>query len=295
MNRRNSAITHKDGSKKYIALTYFLYFGVFLVMLIVNSSSLLQNFNRISIDHLKGTINTPMIVKLLRSLLIPVLRVWASLFTGLADIIPVFIYYYAALIIEVLNQHWQSLVNAALIEGNSKMSIQQRSAINQRTALLLEREIRQLSRLYDSIAHLVGRADHLFGHIVIFSQFLSIFVVCSCTPVLLTNSDNNSYRTAPYFLSLFAIRLVWPIFLSSKLYTSAGRLRASVQSFQSRVDLNDLSNSEEKAVNYLMNQLQNNQLSANPMGLYSITPSILLTILNTVVTYIIILLQAGGK
>ena len=59
--------------------------------------------------------------------------------------------------------------------------------------------------------------------------------------------------------------------------------------------LNYYSTSEEKSVNYLLTQLQDDKLAANPMGLYSITPSLFSTIFNTIVTYVIILLQAGGQ
>ena len=289
MNNMNFS-HHEDGSKKYFVwMTYLLYLVVMLVMQIKGCLSVTQYVNDASIDGFKDISSILILTMIILS--DSVNSVWLSFFTGLADIIPILIYFQAAVAVEILVQQWQSLVDFILQEKEKKkknrllMENQLGSA-----AHVIEIEIRRISRLYDSIVHLVSRADQLFGHVVIFSQFLSFFVICSLTTVLIRGSNNPEYFvTFPYILVVFTLRLVWPIFMISKLHGSAARLRSSVLSFHCTSSL------KEKAIKTLLIQLQDDKLAASPMGLYSITPSLMLSILNTIVTYIIILLQAGGQ
>ena len=137
------------------------------------------------------------------------------------------------MVLELLNQQWKLLVAFILHRGKERNN-QKMTENPKATSHMLEQEIRRISRLYNSIVRLVSRADYLFGYFVIFSQLFSIFVICSVTPVLIKGFKNQSYQIYPYVLVLFTLRLVWPIFLVSKLYISAARLRASVLSFQSR-------------------------------------------------------------
>jgi len=290
---RDNKKTLKVGSNKYVALTYFLYIGVFLIMLIMTSLNVVRRLSRIiSAENYKDSIS--ILTYIIDKLFPDVFYVWASFFTGLADIIPIFTYYHAAMVLELLNQQWKLLATFILQRGKERNN-QQMTKNPKATSNMLEQEIRGISRLYNSIVRLVCRADYLFGYFVIFSQLFSIFVICSVTPVVMKGFRNPSYQIFPYVLVVFILRLVWPIFLASKLCTSAARLRASVLSFQSRADLNQFSASEEKSVNYLLTQLQDDKLAANPMGLYSITPSLFSTIFNTIATYFIILLQAAGQ
>ncbi len=288
---RNNKEKLKVGSKKYVALTYSLHIGVFLIMLIMSSSNVVRLLNKTSAENVKDFIS--ILTYIIENLLPNMFYVWASFFTGLADIIPIFIYYNAAMVLELLNQQWKLLIIFILQRGKGRNN--QQMTKNLKATSMLEQEIRGISRLYNSIVRLVCRADYLFGNFVIFSQLFSIFVICSVTPVVLKGFRNPFYQIFPHVLVVFILRLVWPIFLASKLYTSAARLRASVLSFQARADLNHFSASEEKSVNYLLTQLQDDKLAANPMGLYSITPSLFSTIFNTIATYFIILLQAAGQ
>ncbi len=257
-----------------------------LLMQVRGCLNAIQRFNVASIDDFKDISSVLILTRKIFS--DSVNSVWLSFFTGLADIVPILIYFHATVAVEMLIQQWQALVDFMFKEEEKKkqnhylMENQLGAA-----AYVIEKETCRISRLYDSIVHLVSRADQLFGHVVIFSQFLSFFVICSLTTVLIRGSNNPEYVvTFPYILVVFTLRLVWPIFMISKLHGSAARLRSSVLSFHCT------SSSKEKAIKTLLIQLQDDKLAASPMGLYSITPSLMLSILNTIVTYIIIFIAS---
>ena len=279
---------HEAGSKKYLILTYSLYLSCMLIFIVIDAKKVIKLFSTFNWSgDFKDFISTlQFIIQVLQSFG----ETYASFFTGLADIIPIFIYYHSAMAIEILLNQWESVSNLMLQRGQE--DDQQLTEIQLAASSVFEKETRRMSRLYDSIAHLVFRANYLFGHVVILSNGLSIFAICGFVPILLKN-PLNEHPFLPYIFTVFLFRLIWPILMSSKLYTSVARLRASVLSFQSRADLNSFSLPEEKAVNALLMQLQEDKLVASPMGLYTITPSILLHVLSIVVTYIIILLQTN--
>lgn len=286
---KTSSLNEFD-SKKYLILTYSLYLAIMLVFIMINSLDVIPQFIGAKTDELvKDTIST---LKFTFKVLQSYGDTFASFFTALADIIPIFIYYHAAIAVDLLSQQWSS-IRALILKREMEMKNQSSMENQQYAATVFEQETRQISRIYDSIVHLVTRADHLFGHIVIFSNGLSIYAICCFVPRLLKAPLNDEHPYLPYTFAVFTLRLIWPIFMSSKLYTSAGRLRAAVLSFQSCVDLSYVSPLEKEAVTYLLNQLQDHKLAASPMGLYSITPSVLLHILSITVTYIIILIQAS--
>ncbi len=286
-------LRHKDSFKNYLVLTYLLYLAIMLLFIVMDSSQLISVISSTSAEDVNDfTGILTLVIRVLRS----VSDVYSSFFTGLADIIPIFIYYHAATAVELLIQQWQSV--ASLILERGKKSTNQHQLMGSQSAdSVFEQEIYQISRLYDSIVQLVFRANHLFGYFIILSKGLSVFVICCYAPALINSSQNNElfHPFGPFIFSVFIFRLVWPIFMSSKLYTSAARLRSTVLSSKSQANLNDFLPSEEKAVNFLLTQLQDDKLAACPMGLYSITPSIFLTLLNVIATYVIIILQAAGQ
>lgn len=280
---------NEAGSKKYLILTYTLYLSCMLIFIVINANEVIQLFSDFNWrgelkDFISGFKFTIRLLRIFGD-------AYASFFAALADIIPIFIYYHSAMAVEILINQWESVTNLMLQRGQDQ-SDQHLTEI-QLAASVFEKETRQISRLYDSIDRIVFRANHLFGHVIILSKGLSIFAICGFVPILF-KSPLGEYPFLPYTFTVFLFRLIWPILMSSKLYTSVARLRASVLSFQSRADLNSFSLPEEKAVYALLMQLQDDKLAASPMGLYTITPSILLHIFNIVVTYTIIILQADG-
>lgn len=289
-NMRSIRATHEVTLNKICLLTYFLYFIIMILFMVVASMRLIPYLTNANTANFKDFISIlTFTIKVLRGLG----DVYASFFTGLADIIPIFIYYHAAIAVEMLVQQWQSMMHIMLKEEKERNQ-EDRIKIKP-TVSVFEEETRQISRLYDSIVHFVSRTDHLFGHIMILSKGLSIFVICTIVPTLIDNSSLNPSKSLfPYILTVFIFRLVWPIFMLSKLYTSTERLRAAVLSFQFKTNLNNILPSEEKAVKFLLIQLKDDKLAASPLGLYSITPSTLLHILSIVLTYIIILLQSNN-
>jgi len=131
-----------------------------------------------------------------------------------------------------------------------------------------------------------GSKKHLILTYILYFAIVLVFMVMNSNQLIgLFNGATTS------FLTVFTLCLLWLIFMSSKLYTSAARLRAAVLSFKSRSNSHFYLASEEKAINSLLTQLQDDKLAASPMALYSITPSTLLSLLYVVATYVIMIWQ----
>lgn len=284
----SSISIRKSGFKRPIILIYILY--IFTVVGLTSFDFTTALYNCINSEEAKSApsdaISKPHsilgISYRIINLFLKTMDIVSFLFGCMADILPAFIYYNSATVVETLTQQWVNLTSLISTDEGK----------NQLEDGVIEKETRRISQLYDSLVKLVFRADHLVGPIVILNQGLTFIVVCAITSFLVNNTNRNDTLLVVYLI-LSVFRLVWPILLASKLNTSASRLRAAVLSFQSKSHYKDFLYQERKAVRYFLDQLQSDQLAACPSGLYKITPSMLLVMLNLVVTYTIILLQSG--
>lgn len=118
---------------------------------------LIWDFNAITADNLKD-INS-ILTFIIDRLLPDFLNIWASFFAGLADIVPVFIYYHAATAVDVLTQQWQSITMNLILNKGKDKEMHHQIIENQQAPSVFEKETRQISHLYDSLVHLVSRAD----------------------------------------------------------------------------------------------------------------------------------------
>lgn len=93
------------------------------------------------------------------------------------------------------------------------------------------------------------------------------------------------------FILVNILRLVFSIFMMAKIPKECDSLSTTlIHLSNSQYQL--LADKEERqAMKTFVNRLQGGGLFANPAGFYSITPSILLTMLSLVVTYSVIMLQ----
>lgn len=198
-----------------------------------------------------------------------------SVFGAMADFIPAFVYLHLAELINYLSCRWRRSQKTICVRSEARK---------------LESEIRFMSDCYDFISTAVSHVDSLFGLIIVLNCGFNFILTCILTS--LTLKDPKRLLLHLPNLSFYFLRIVWPIILTSKVYTEAGRLRNAVLSSHTKLS-STLLPSERRCLKTFLMQLQDKQLAACPLNLYNITPSILLTMLSLVVTYTVILMQSN--
>lgn len=202
-----------------------------------------------------------------------------SIFFALADLVPIFVYYYAAKHIEALDTEAQ-----AMMASDSIISIQ------------------PIWFRFENLRGLVQRIDKLFGPMVICNHGMSFFTLC-CFVYYSLNLIRNLEDTAKsganslplqvviVFLVVCIFRLVFSVRMISNVYKYSDKLLTTVNNlWVSRC--NSATKEQSRVIKAFLARLHFVQLSACPGGLYALTPSVLLTFLSLIVSYTIILLQS---
>lgn len=200
-------------------------------------------------------------------------------FFTMGDVVPSFVYHHAAGITQILESDIQCLSASALLSHKET-----------------ELEIQRIWTLYDTLCHLVSKADRLFGSLVVLHQGVSFVSICALLFNLLSNKDQlreeGVFGIFLLVIFIFSFRLLWTITMTAQLYCSSDRLRAAVASLLSHRWISGLSEPQRSLVQHFLVRLEHDHLAAYPWSLYKIKPSILMTMLSLVATYTIILLQS---
>ena len=151
---------------------------------------------------------------------------------------------------------------------------------------------------FEALTVLVGRADNVFGPLVIICQGYLFSNICICVYLILQVIDKIQDMSFLFFLiyliSTPLIRLLFSLSFTTKLYVSSCGLSSTV-ALRFNKSLNYTDKEERKVLQYFLNRLNQIKLSAHPSSFYKIKPSIYLTKLSLIVTYTIILLQSNNK
>ncbi len=220
------------------------------------------------------------------SVVIRVKFVLCTLFTvtfiTVADLVPSFVYYHAAKNIEAIEREIRLQV---MNDGSDRFT-----------------RIKQIWYRFEEWRRLIRSADQLFGEIIISNHGTSFIIICCDVCSVLNYFKNQKFGRSSngydyfdgyghiMFILFNTLRLVFGIFMMAKIpkeCDSLSTILIHISTFQYH--------SADKEERYIMksfiNRLQFGGLVARPASFYSITPSILLTMLSLIVTYSVIMLQ----
>lgn len=276
----------------------FSIIGVFYVVLTSDEEAFFYNYY----ESLRNLFTTPFL-----HLITLTTYFSMTIYNTLSDFIPIFVYYHAALHLTSIGE---DLLQTSFRNGNdSKANTIFVATLNSTLHSPRFSNIHAAWQRYDRVRHLVERADDLFGLIVLINLGMKLFAICiviysilkknrlTGISAVLTNDHQDRDWENLYLnllvtnLVIFLSRLIFLVFGFSKLHLASGKLRKGANTL-----LNQhwcILNEESRQILAVFKaDLSEDQLTPCPLGLFRITPSILLTMMGLAVSYIVILLQS---
>ena len=208
----------------------------------------------------------------------------------LSDIVPTFTFYHGSLIVRGLTKQLENYSNMiAYNMAQTKVA----STVNHLAHLDLEVQLKNIWSQYEVLRKLVGKANKLFGAILLVSHSAGFFAICSLTYAILSQVRTLELTSLALYIFILAyciMRVVYPILMQDRLKQSFNQLKSTLTVFLSDHWLS-LTDGERFIATTMLNRFQEGSLIASPLGLYNIERSLLLSFLSLTVSYIIILLQ----
>ena len=162
----------------------------------------------------------------------------------------------------------------------------------------LDIPIRRVWTRYENVGKMVSRADYLFGSFLVYGQVANVFCMTMLVYSVLYNlGDALKMRTVgPILSNIFILigivfRFSSSVIISSQLHSSVSKFRAALNYLMSK-HWNRISKEDRELLRSFMWRIQSDPLVASPLGVYKVTPSVLVSGLSVVVSYVIVLLQS---
>lgn len=229
--------------------------------------------------------------------------------TSLGDFIPSFTYYHTALAVSCLENDVRALFDKgkddddlfiqsrlSLLAG--KLDPLKKSLSTELSTWQLDVPILRIWTRFEKIGKMVSRADFLFGSFMVYSQAGAIFFITALLYSVLYNlGDALRMRSVgpvlSYSLNLLAIlfRFFSTMLISSQLHRSVNKFRTALNDLLSQ-NWNRMNKGDRDLLRSFLWRLQADPLVAHPLGVYKVTPSVLLSVFGVIVSYVIVLLQS---
>jgi len=268
--------------KRTCVIVYSLYYGygfIYLSTAVYASSTtpITKNDDLIASYYPDLILCTPYVVWI--AIQTPMWVVLYMVMFPLIDIVPTFVYYHAAKIIEAITYEIREMANEASSVSKSEI-------------------VHSLRSRLETLIAMVDRANRLFGSTVILCHGILFFIICcGVYAFLFAVKDSSSDSTADDVLSIFLTtlalyppRLLFIISFMSKLNSSSDQLLSAVSCFSHQREF-CADKEERRVVRSFIGRLNQAKLAAYPSGYYKIKPSVFLTLLSLIVTYTVILMQ----
>ena len=283
-----------DGASIKIVSTviYLIYFSLSVAFLLSNILEWVINedVEPWKNDHFLLYIN-PDLVETSHVVFIGLLNLLSSIlmviFIALVDIAPSLVYYHSSKMIKSLENE--------ILQFNQERAV---AIVQPRPDSSLRcSRVQSIWLRFEQLRSLISRADDLFGPIIILNHGIMFFITCTMA-FSLFQMIRNPFESAGFseFLTtlfFFSLRFELTIAFMSKVHISAGHLVSAVGSLSAKW-CNSADSNEQRIIQSFLVRIQSIHLAAHPSGFYKITPSILLTLLSLIISYIIILLQQAN-
>nr|CAH0100635.1 unnamed protein product [Daphnia galeata] len=243
--------------------------------------------------------------------LVSIILIW--ILTAMGDFIPSFTYYHAALAVSCLENDVKALFDKhkdadefcirsrlSLLADklNTDPLMKKLPSIESLILCELDIPIRRVWTRYENVGKMVSRADYLFGSFLVYGQVGNVFCMTMLVYSVLYNlGDALKMRTVgpilSYILILTAVvfRFSSSVIISSQLHRSVSQFRTALNDLMSK-HWNRITKGDRDLLRSFMWRIQSDPLVASPLGVYKVTPSVLLSVLSVVVSYVIVLLQS---
>ena len=201
---------------------------------------------------------------------------------SLSGAVPGFIFYHAGQLLQWLHQYLEFYFTE--FNSNSK---------NSRRSSIFQSRIHAISVRYEVISKLVERANRLFGILMILNHCILLVRITITLHTTMYELKRSLNQTIIYFFGVLihSYSLIIGYLLAAKLNSASNQLTRTLSSLLSRNTVH-LTKEDFNSVFGFLLHLQEDQLAARPLNLYSITSSNLLTFTSLIITYVVILLQA---
>lgn len=220
--------------------------------------------------------------------------IFVILYQILSDMVPAFVYYHSGIVLQAINDEVREAM--PLLSASSSKDDQGEKQNGHAEAVGYP--LQQVWLKYTKFRILVKTADRLFGPLVLVDYACKFFMICAWTYSVLGKMRNIPVLdfSIPLCIGLsFLARLVWGIMFKSYLNENYHRFMFHLGTWEHKYWY-DLSQEGRKLLATFHDHVHDDPMSASPMRLFDVNPSLLLTMLSLAVSYLIILLQCdlGG-
>ena len=214
----------------------------------------------------------------------------------LSDAVPGMVFYHIGIETRIILKEFEHLfaqVNYSTLPAPIKFCNDRTSRINERK---FSNEIRQLIDCFETLRKLCNQSNRLFGVPIAQNHGIKFFIILDMLySVFYEFKKGSPVLTAGLYFLVFLSNindLARCILLKTYTYCSSEHLRVTLNSLlHQHWDL--ISKEDRELIQSFLCQLHTDPLAATPLSLYTITPSILLTLTSLTVTYLVILLQTN--
>ena len=207
---------------------------------------------------------------------------WAFGFVVLADLVPAWTFYHGGLILGSL-----TLEIEKIFKNLPESGISNNIASN----------FEEIRLKYESASELMKRANRLFGWITVVNHGVTFFIICAELYNVFNTVHKGDWDTwsSFVFLSVYVARLAISILMAAQLEASSDMMRLALSIvLTSNISRNTAIGADDnKKWEMFLFRLRESPLVARPLGLYQLTPSLLLTATNLIITYVFVLLQSN--